>query len=223
MQFLGCNSPITCVINEPHRQCALRCCPFICSKTHWWKRCSKPGEIQEKKNPTGTVATPFLGRAGLSVTAAPLQMMLKLRSGVSPLSPPLLARGDGPILLGGLSPPSIPLPLSAAALAAPCPLGDGSGGTDRRDTLAGLPDWLGAGWANHGASPGEGKGVGLWDPACPAMITSPCHTVSVCPQSCSEKLPLVHEEVPKRGLILPHTQPCPAMLPALQEPGGSAE
>lgn len=47
------------------------------------------------------------------------------------------------------------------------PRGMAMGGTERRDTLAGLPEWLAVGCAERGAShggwdefPGEGKGVG---------------------------------------------------------------
>lgn len=52
-----------------------------------------PNQERSRTNPTGTVATLFLGRAELGAATAPLQMMLKLQSGVSPLSPPLIIIG----------------------------------------------------------------------------------------------------------------------------------
>lgn len=159
MQFLCCNSPITRVIKESRRQCALRCCPFILNKTCWWKRCSKPGEIQEKSNRDRCY--PLLWKSGARCHYCTLADDAQAAKGdLTPLATTYYSKGWPRFACGSLSPLHPIAPQCSSPGSIVPPQGMAMGGTEWRDTLAGLPGWLAVGCAERGASQGEGKGVG---------------------------------------------------------------
>lgn len=87
------------------------------------------------------------------------------KGGSHPSTHHLLPHAMAPFCLGGVSFPFPFHPIPPQQHRAP--RGDSSVGTDHKDMLAGLPEWLVAGCAKRGASQGEGKGAGQWVAWCP--------------------------------------------------------